>query len=498
MLFRSKEIEAETRTIETALATQEKARSAAQRRADALTILDRREWADLDVAAAEQQLQRARQRIDELRAASGDLRAAEKVESDAIVALTAARAAERVVLDALSTMRGEVRVLEQVITELTSTLAHQAGGTRRPAHHDGLEARFLAERTARSTTHRTIDDTALRVSRKLANERDAATRAAGDAERRFQTIAAAINGRWPALTGDLTSDIADRAGYLELLGRLAGDRLPEFEMQFFALLERQSRNNVGQLANEIRRAPNEIRARIEPVNKSLRRSVFDEGRYLRIDVKDNRSPAAREFLEDLKEIVSDTWADQDRQAAETKFAVMDRVMKRLMSSEPGDRNWQDLCLDTRRHVQFIGAEIDEFDSVVNVHDSGGGLSGGQKQKLVIFCLAAALRFQLAADGEDNPRFGSVILDEAFDKADATFATMAMDIFVEFGFHMILATPLKLLQTLENYVGGIALATCRDSRASSVGLVPFGDAQIDPEGLDRAADVTGLPETRVPA
>lgn len=478
-----KEIEAEARTVEAALATQEKARSAAQRRVDALTILDRREWADLDVAAAEEALQRSRQRIDELRAASGDLRAAEKAEADAIGALASARAAEQVVLEALAAVRGEVRMLEQVIAELTATLALalEDGGAQPPPHHDALEERFLADRTARSTTHRTIDDTALRVSKKLANERDAATRAAGEAERRFQTIAAAFKSRWFALAGDLTSDIADRAGYLELLARLAGDRLPEFELQFFALLERQSRNNVGQLANEIRRAPNEIRARIDPVNKSLRRSVFDEGRYLRIDVKDNRSPAAKEFLDDLKEIVSDTWADQDRQAAETKFAVMDRVMKRLMSSEPGDRNWQDLCLDTRRHVQFIGAEIDEFDAVVNVHDSGGGLSGGQKQKLVIFCLAAALRFQLAADGEDMPRFGSVILDEAFDKADATFTTMAMDIFVEFGFHMILATPLKLLQTLENYVGGIALATCRDSRASSIGLVPFGEAHLASEG-----------------
>ena len=28
----------------------------------------------------------------------------------------------------------------------------------------------------------------------------------------------------------------------------------------------------------------------------------------------------------------------------------------------------------------------------------------------------------------------------------------MDIFVEFGFHMVLATPQKLLQTIEPYVG----------------------------------------------
>jgi uncharacterized protein YPO0396 len=48
--------------------------------------------------------------------------------------------------------------------------------------------------------------------------------------------------------------------------------------------------------------------------------------------------------------------------------------------------------------------------------------------------------------------------------------MAMDVFVEFGFHMILATPEKLLQTIEPYVGGITSitnASRRDSRTAAV-------------------------------
>jgi uncharacterized protein YPO0396 len=47
----------------------------------------------------------------------------------------------------------------------------------------------------------------------------------------------------------------------------------------------------------------------------------------------------------------------------------------------------------------------------------------------------------------------VILDEAFDKADSQYTRMALDIFREFHFHMILATPQKLLQTFEPYIGG---------------------------------------------
>src|SRR5690606_31774159 len=116
-------------------------------------------------------------------------------------------------------------------------------------------------------------------------------------------------------------------------------------------------------------------------------------------------------------------------------------------------------------------------------------SGGQRQKLVIFCLAAALRYQLTPEDQDVPAYGTVVLDEAFDKADTTFTTMAMDVFQEFGFHMLLATPLKLLQTLEDYVGGIGLATCREFRDSTVDLVSIHDEALGAAGS--ADDVLDL-------
>ena len=80
-------------------------------------------------------------------------------------------------------------------------------------------------------------------------------------------------------------------------------------------------------------------------------------------------------------------------------------------------------------------------------------SGGQAQKLVFFCLAAALRFRLAEPDQDVPTYGSIILDEAFDRADPAFTRTAMSVFESFGFHMILATPFKLIQTLSPYVDG---------------------------------------------
>jgi uncharacterized protein YPO0396 len=41
----------------------------------------------------------------------------------------------------------------------------------------------------------------------------------------------------------------------------------------------------------------------------------------------------------------------------------------------------------------------------------------------------------------------------------------MDVFVEFGFHLLLATPEKLLQTIEPYVGAVTSVT-NPTRSSS--------------------------------
>jgi uncharacterized protein YPO0396 len=104
-------------------------------------------------------------------------------------------------------------------------------------------------------------------------------------------------------------------------------------------------------------------------------------------------------------------------------------------------------------VKFIAEVRDEQGSAVDFYEGAGGLSGGERQKLVTFCLAAALRYQLARDGSPIPKYGLVVLDEAFDKTDPAFTRMGLEVFRTFGFQLLLATPEKMLQTLEDYVGG---------------------------------------------
>lgn len=438
------------------------------------------------MGAASQVTNERKLRLDELLSSNHDLQTAEASAREAHRRLEAAKDVENGARQELADHRSRRTRIAEVISTLEAWVDRGRLVSGELAAE--LERRFLEQR--RNITFDSITDVALVVARAVSIEKDEARNAAEDARRLFESLAHTICQRWRALTSELRPDAADRRGFLMVLERLEADRLPDFQNRFFDLLETQSQQNVAQLAAEIRGAVREVHERIDPVNRSLRRSAFDTDRFLKIRVRENRGDLGKQFLADLQTVSAGSWAAEDRSDAERRFAVMQGLMSRLASSETADVNWRNLVLDTRLHVRFTGVEIDAQGRELAVHDTGAGLSGGQRQKLVTFCLAAALRYQLAGDDEDVPAYGTVIMDEAFDKADSNFTRMAMDVFQEFGFHMVLATPLKLLQTLEDYIGGIAAVRCNDSKDSRIGLVTFEELAGDSETEDGSAGGVG--------
>ena len=79
------------------------------------------------------------------------------------------------------------------------------------------------------------------------------------------------------------------------------------------------------------------------------------------------------------------------------------------------------------------------------------------------------------DGKVYPKFSTIVLDEAFDRADSEFTRAAMDAFRQFGFHMILATPEKLLQTVQDYIGGLVMVDSPDRRHSVTSQLTIEEA-----------------------
>jgi len=291
-----------------------------------------------------------------------------------------------------------------------------------------------------------------------------------ECEKKIESIFTDFKRTWPADASDLDATLSSAEEFFEKLTRLETDGLPTHEQRFFELLKNQSNQNLASLNAHLNNERKAILDRMALVNDSLKQVPFNQSKtqetFLCIDVNDRQLQEVREFKQDIQQALSYAWSE-DRELAESKFVTLRKLVERLSSQDSEYKRWKELVLDVRLHVEFIGRETDENNIEVEIYRSGAGKSGGQRQKLTTTCLAAALRYQLGGNDHGFPIYSPVILDEAFDKADNEFTALAMNIFNNFGFQMIVATPLKSVMTLEPFIGGACFVDIKDRNTSSV-------------------------------
>lgn len=353
----------------------------------------------------------------------------------------------------------------------------------------------LTQRFASSSSNITLANIAIhsqKVERAIANE-------ISDLSGRINTHIRIIEGlfqtfvtTWPAEAAGLDPTMESAADFFAKLRRLEQDGLPAFEEKFLRLLREQSDQNLSRLSTQLDHERKAIRDRMDVVNESLEIAPFGEGTYLVIDTNDRMLKDVLDFKRQLKDALSYSFS-QDKESAEARFKVLNDLVHQLSSQKTEDKNWRDLVLDVRQHVEFVARELDASGLEIEVYRSGAGKSGGQRQKLTATCLAAALRYQLGGQNRGSPTFSTVVLDEAFDKADADFTAMAMNIFENFGFQMIVATPLKSVMTLEPFIGGACFIHIKDRKYSAVIPIEYDESSQrlkwkpeDSDGQDAAA------------
>lgn len=436
-----------------------------QREYQAAQLILRTTWADVDVAAADTvvaDLDRALEELTRtpvaaelqlrLEAATLDLRRADQAAEEAV-------RHQAVLADKKGTAEKELaRLKSQPVADVDEDIAREleerlTGATRR-LHAGNVDERTQALREELDHRLEALEVTLRNTDTQIGNH----------LTRYIQT--------WPAEQADILPQPEYIGEALNRLTLLRDDRLAEFTQRFLSLMNDMSTRNLGAIARTLRNARREIEERIEPINRSLARSEFNTDRYLHIEVRDRRGEVVVQFQRDLDEATSGGLGSSDEKQAFARYQSIAKIMRKLGSQDSADRRWRSLVLDTRRHVSFIGLERDSAGETINTYVDSTSLSGGQAQKLVFFCLAAALRYQLAEPGAQYPAYASVILDEAFDRADPAFTRQTMDVFASFGFHMILATPLKLIQTLSPYVGGtvvVSYSEAPDSRGEVRGV-----------------------------
>ncbi|MDO4899213.1 ATP-binding protein [Actinomyces sp.] len=448
------------------------------RRANAYTRVAAVTWEEIDVAFAQERTARLRAELDILRQAlettHADLtplrrRHEELREQGRIL---------RAQLDSSQAERGRLeeaaRRCEQTIADAEQLLA---GRELTETEAQELQERLRAH--GRTLNRASIGRLVGLVRQELQTEERRAQGALGAAENRLLRQQRLYAQQWPGRAVNLVpDDVASAPDFLLLLDQLRSDRLPEFEERFHKLLAEQSQNNLGQLAFRIQGADRQVRKRIMAVNESLAATPFDHEKqhWLRIETRSCRSGEVTDFLTDIKAITEGAFNRDDAAGAEARFERMNALLERLGSAETTDRSWRRRVLDTRLHITFVAVEYDASDAMIDVYEGSGGRSGGQGQKLVTFCLAAALRYQLADAGTEVPRYGTVALDEAFDKTDVNFTRASLEVFDSFRFQLVLATPLKMLQVIGPYVGGAATVSNPTGQDSQIGQILIEDGR----------------------
>lgn len=342
-----------------------------------------------------------------------------------------------------------------------------------PRQQQGLDKRFHA--FSKPVRLENLDGFIRSAERAIRDEKETLTKQVSKCDRFIEKQLGEFIHEWPAEAEGLDATLAAVSEFFTKLTRLEADGLPAYEQRFFQLLESQSHQNLAALSTYLSDARKEILERMDLVNHSLAQVPFNQSinqtTYLKIDPSDRYLPDVREFKQEILQALSHAWSE-DHELAESRFLALRRLVERLSSQEPENRRWRQAVLDVRQHMEFIGRETDESGAEVEVYRSGSGKSGGQRQKLATTCLAAALRYQLGGNEHGVPMYAPVVLDEAFDKADNEFTALAMNIFKNFGFQMIVATPLKSVMTLEPFIGGACFIDISDRRVSGVLMIEY--------------------------
>lgn len=316
--------------------------------------------------------------------------------------------------------------------------------------------------------------------KELEHRRDAA-----DGERAFaySKVKNAIERfleEWPSSAPDNSGDV-DRSGgdFAALHSDIVQRRLPEAMTRFERMISEDMVPSIGVLQRAIENAANEIESRIKMVNAGLRRVEFDSGTHLQIVYKANPPAETKEFRAKVDALLRDApAARRDPDRLMKQFRRVRELMARFTGSDAESRRWCVNVLDVRNAYVFYGREENDAGETTTTYRNTASNSGGEQEKLVAFCLAAALSYNLAdPESDGRPTFAPLMLDEAFSKSDEKYAQQALGAFDEFGFQLIMAAPIRMSGIVEPFIGQAVLVDKRvtpDEARSTAAFATFGE------------------------
>ncbi|MGW6930770.1 ATP-binding protein [Lentzea sp. NPDC054927] len=336
--------------------------------------------------------------------------------------------------------------------------------------------------TAIQTTATTSNISAIRRSmgRELDNRVTKATSRQALAAERIRSAITLFLEHWRDYAPDDSGDVnLSGASFAALHTEIVTRRLPEAMGKLQHMISNDMVPSIAMLQHTIDEAGRQIEERVGWVNAGLRRVEFNDGTHLQIAYAANPSADVKAFRDAVDELMRKAAVlknDPEQQVAQ--FHRVKALMKQFTDQDTAAERWRRNVLDVRNSYTFYGRELDEGGITVYTYRNTATNSGGEQEKLVAFCLAAALSYNLAdPDTDGRPRFGTLMLDEAFSKSDENFSAQALSAFDEFGFQLMIAAPIRMAGIVEPYIGQAILVDKRvtaDGARSTGKTATFGE------------------------
>lgn len=429
-------------------------------------------WASLDYWSLSHNARELGERIEEIRAGDVDLQRLEALCSTTKEEFTKAFG----IWQATSTRIADATKRETHLADLQ--LAEQ----EKP-HTVADDDRDYLDDILKTLEVPAVVDTISDVRKRL----DAALIASGESAQNERKVAhEKIRGaivrfldRWRDTAPDDSGDV-DRSGqdFAHLHTDIVQRRLPEAMVRFEKIISEDMVPSIAVLQRSIETAASEIESRVAMVNAGLRRVEFNAGTHLQISYTPNQSADAKEFRRSVDKLMSNAAGIKNEpEKSVDQFKRVKALMTKFTATEAAAERWKKNVLDVRNGYTFYGREIDD-EGTRHTYRNTASNSGGEQEKLVAFCLAAALSYNLADSGsQGRPHFGALMLDEAFSKSDENFSAQALSAFDAFGFQLLIAAPIRMSGIVEPYIGQAILVEKRtypDGTRSTGKSATFGE------------------------
>lgn len=296
-------------------------------------------------------------------------------------------------------------------------------------------------------------------------------------DRLSQKIVAAMKAylvAYPLAAGDADASLDAAGEYRRMLQALVADDLPRFERRFKELLNENTIREIAGFNAQLQREKQQMRERIDEINRSLREIDYNPGRYIVLEAEPSPDSEVRDFQGALRSCIEGALTGSEDEAySEAKFVQVKGIIDRFRGRDglaEHDRRWTRKVTDVRNWSVFSASERWREDDREHEHYAdSGGKSGGQKEKLAYTVLAASLAYQFGLKkGERRSRsFRFVVIDEAFARGSDDSASFALELFERMNLQLLVVTPLQKIHVIEPHVASVAFVHNEDGKLSMV-------------------------------